>query len=79
MLDTEAPEKEAAAQKRVADTVVGDKRQRLIWNCLKCSHQLSVHLHSGTSLQIQYLISSLKICNRMIHLMMLSHDRYNSA
>ena len=34
MLDAEAPEKEAA-RKRVADTVAGDKRQRLIGDCLE--------------------------------------------
>ena len=34
MLDAEAPEKETA-RKRVADTVAGDKRQRLIGDCLE--------------------------------------------
>ena len=34
MLDAEAPEKEAA-RKRVAKTVAGDKRQRLIGDCLE--------------------------------------------
>ena len=70
MLNAEALEKEAA-RKWVADTVAGDKHQRLIGNCLKKQSPIirSSPLWNKLTNSISYFIA--KVCNHMIQLMML--------
>ena len=70
MLNAEALEKEAA-RKWVADTVAGDKRQRLIGNCLKIQSPIirSSPLWNKLTNSVSYFIA--KVCNHMIQLMML--------